>query len=238
MARYITVDDIRGEGFDDTEPYEYSDADIEAAIDLWQQALERMCRQWFESRAITFKCDGTDSDTLTLGIPVISVSSLKINGCETDLETDRYEVYTNRTFPDDRRNPRIVLANDGNTSIFQGVQSTAKFRKGRNNQEVTGAFGFLEPDDSTPLLIKRALTKLVIEKLSNPMYGYYAGGSSNQSVGSKIEEWTDGHRLKYNGTTKPTGTQYMGITSDNEILDIVKMYKAPIGAATPANWSS
>jgi hypothetical protein len=238
MARYITVADVRATGFDDTVPYAYDDTAVENAIDLWQQVLERMCRQWFESRALVLSVDGNDADTLPFGVPIIDITYVKLNGDTTSLPTDQYEVYNGRQYPDDRRNPRIKLAKQSSPSIYSGANSDAKFRKGRKNQEISGTFGFLEPDDTTPLLIKRALTKLVIEKLSSPIFGTFTGGTPNISVGTVLEEWTDGHRLKYGNPSRLSGNQFKGITTDPEILEAVKLYKAPIGIATPSGWSN
>lgn len=237
MANYITAADVRATGFDNPEDV-YTDQQIDDAIALWQQVLERACRQWFESRALVISCDGNDSDTLNFGVPIIDITYVKLNGATTELPTDQYEIYNSREYPDDRRNPRIKLASDGDSDIYSGSWNDAKFRKGRKNQEISGTFGFLEPDDSTPLLIERALTKLVIEKLSNPIWGQFTGGTPNVSVGTVLEEWTDGHRLKFGGATKPGGNALKGITTDPEILETVKLYRAPLGLATPANWST
>lgn len=234
---YITVQDIRDEGLSSSVA---SDAKVLSYIGIWQQAIERACRQWFEERTLTFKVDGTDSDTLHFGVPIISVDSLKINDSTTALDTSLYRVYNGRAYPDDRRNPRIKLVNETSLDIYTAPihGRSLKFRKGRNNQEVSGKFGFIEADGSTPALIKRALTKLVIEKLAKPIYA--AGGSSPTPpppiVGNLLEEWTDGHKRKYGaagGEKSPRRPGLSGITDDPEILDILVLYKAPIGMATP-----
>jgi hypothetical protein len=111
--------------------------------------------------------------------------------------------------------------------------------KGRQNQEIKGTFGYVEEDGSTPKLIKRALTLLVIEKLTRPAYSGSAGPSVPPPIlGTVIEEETDGHRLKYSQEAQATRNFGLsGITNDPEILDIVKLYRAPIGIAAPAHWS-
>jgi hypothetical protein len=240
---YITVADIRAAGLTDT--VAYPDPAVDAAILLWQDVLERMCRQWFEPRDLVIKLDGTDSDTLHLGVPIISLTSLRINDNQDVLAPDHYRVYSSAGYPDDRRNPRIVLRTLADVSdIFSApIEShRLRFRKGRQNQELTGSFGFVEADGvSTPLPIKRALTKLVIEKLTNPIP---VPGSTPPVppppvvAGALLEEWTDGHRIRYADVFKFTENRpspYLGITQDQEILTIVRLYRAPLAMAAPAH---
>lgn len=237
---YITVADIRAEGLDASVA---SDGEVLAAIILWQQMIERATRQWFDERAIVLKLDGTDSDALHLPVPIITCDYIKINDEATNLDTDSYRVYNGRDLPDDRKNPRIKLRNEQarsdiyTSSVFGRL---LKFRKGRQNQEVSGTFGYTEPDGSTPELIKRALTKLVIEKLAKPIYS--GSGSAPTPpppiVGNLLEEWTDGHKKKYGaagGDKSPRRPGLSGFTDDPEILDIISLYKAPIGMAAPAH---
>lgn len=236
---YITVQDVRDAGVAQSD---YGDATVLAAIITWQAFLDRACRQWFIPKALTLNVDGNDSDTLFLGVPIISISSLKINGSDDELDPDYYKVYNSRSYPDDRRNPRIKLTrNDESRDIFSMPYQydILKFRKGRQNQIIVGTFGFTEEDGSVPELIKRALLKLVIEKLTNPVYGNAPSGVTPPALlASVIEEVTDGHKIKYAETTSPGKLGLSGITSDQEILTIIKFYKAPIGLATPSHWSS
>lgn len=239
MANYITLADVRAAGLDSATA---DDAAVNAAIPLWQQILERACRQWFEPRTITAKLDGNNTNTLHLPIPVISVSSLKINDSTTALATSEYRVYNGRAAPnDDRANPRIALVAGGPRDIFTAPLSTGRLRFafGRQNQEVVGSFGFTEPDGSVPFAIKRALTKLVIEKLTVPVYtpaGSSPPAAPTSFAGVVIMEQTDGHMMQY---AQPKGGStrdgLSGITDDPEILKIITMYRAPRGIASPAD---
>jgi hypothetical protein len=123
--------------------------------------------------------------------------------------------------------------------------SSLRFRKGRQNQEVKGTFGYVEDDGTTPKLIKRATCMLVIEKLTNPLYYDPSAGVPSVPqpppiVGALLEERTDDHRRKYaqaGGDIAPRRPGLSGFTQNQEILDIVRMHRAPIGLATPAHWS-
>lgn len=241
---YISIQDVRNAGL--TDEVVYTDAAILSSIELWQSVLDRACRQWFVPKALTLNVDGTDSDTLHFGVPIIDIEYIKVNNCDTALETDLYKVYNAIEYPDDRRNPRIKLVcarqyNDIYTAPL--MDGRLLFRKGRQNQEIKGTFGFVESDMSVPKPIQRALLKLVIEKITKPIY------ASDPStipippppiIGTLLEEWTDGHRKKYgtSGAEVSKRSPYLtGITNDQEIIEIVKMYRAPIGCATPANFT-
>jgi hypothetical protein len=240
---YCTLADLRYAGLPDPP---FSDAEIWSQIEIWQSFLDRACRQWFNPRELTIEFDGNDSDTIHFGVPIISIEYLRINENPTDLDTTYYKVYSDRNFLIDRQNPRIKLIPNQRRDIFTAPSANRGlvFRKGRKNQIVKGIFGYTEADGSTPKLIKRALIKLVIEKLMAPVYSPPGsappGGTVPPILGGIIEEWTDGHKTKYQapgGDTKPVAPGLKGITSDTEILQIIKMYKGPLGIATPSNFS-
>lgn len=240
---YISVQDIRDEGI----TVEMAgDVRVQTYIEVWQAFLERACRQWFNERALVLKADGTDSDTLHFGVPIITVEYVKLNNDTTALDANYYRVYNSRTYPDDRRNPRIKLVScDEYADIYTAPISAGrmKFRKGRQNQEIKGTFGFIEADGSTPAMIKRALTLLVIEKLTKPPYvadPSLVPPPPPLITGIVLEEVTDNHSLKYaqaGGALTPRAPGLAGITSNQEILDIIRLYRAPIGVATPAHAS-
>lgn len=241
---YITLTDIRNEGI--TEAIA-SDSAVTAAILLWQEVLDRCCRQWFLPRELTIEFDGDNSTTINLGIPCIEVEYLRINNSSDDLDSSLYKVYGNQTegLQSRRRNPKIALVqyitSDINRDIHLGpfFDNRLAFLKGYKNQVISGAFGFVNADLSPPLAIKRALTKLVVEKIMNPIYpGNDASTPSAPSfAGIVVEEKTDGHSLKYGSidySKRKSGL--IGITSDPEIQDIIKLYRGPIGIATPSHW--
>jgi len=144
VVDYLTVQDIRDAGIAASVA---SNAAVLAAIKTWQSFVEAACQQWFEARSITMKLDGNDSDMLFFAVPIVSVEYLKANGSEDELSTDLYEIYNSRTYPDDRRNPRIkLIRSEAYRDIFVEPLTLGrlKFRKGRRNQEVKGEFGFIE----------------------------------------------------------------------------------------------
>lgn len=239
---YITVADIRALGITDVM---FPDSAVLAAIKTWQQFIERACRQWFYPLELEMNVDGTDSDAIHFGVPVINISVLKINGSTAALDPKYYRVYNSLISPSDRQNPRVKLIDQpgARPDIYTAPikDGRLQFRYGRQNQYIKGVFGYIEPDGSPPFLIQRALTKLVVEKLTKPVFI----DPMNPPVlppplmaGIVLEEWTDGHKIKYaqsGGELKPRAPGLAGITDDQEVLGILRLYKAPIGVATPNN---
>lgn len=241
---YVSLADIRALGITGDATTATTDADILAAIAVCQAALDRATRQWFGPRLLDFYFDGTDSDAIHLGVPIISIELLRINDSETDLSTSLYRVYSGQNAVEDsRRNPRIKLINNRDTrDIYTSPIGHGRlvFAKGRQNQRVRGMFGFVEDDMQAPPLIKEALKRMVVTKLSNPIVGTTTvTPPSSGPPGVIIEEQTDDHRVKYAvAAVAERKSGVSGLTADAFVQDVIKMYKAPIGIATPAGWTA
>jgi hypothetical protein len=230
---YIEVDDVRAEGL--TNP-PYTDAQIEASILTWQEFLDRACRQWFLPKELEFEFDGDGSYDAHFGVPIVSIEYLRINRSTSDLDPSLYKVYN------DKKNPKIGLVQPAQLRDIHQAPYTygeTRFLKGYKNQAVKGVFGCVMPDGTPPKLIQRALLKLVIEKLTRPIYGPGSGDESSMTfAGVVIEERTDGHSIKYGTPTfQDRRVGLSGITQDLEILDIIRLYKAPLGFAATSYWS-
>jgi hypothetical protein len=238
---YITVSDVRETGLNDNPP---NDQTIQQSIILWQSFIDRATRQWFRPIELELELDGSDSDALHFGVPIISIDEIRINSEGTALDPKRYKIYNEITYPSNRQNPRIKLVDEFSEErdIFTAPMRNGQsiFRKGRKNQFVKGMFGYVEEDGSAPPLIKRAHLKLVVEKLTKPIFESQTPATATPALirGLIKEEWTDGHRIRYDqpgGPLKPRAPGLYGITDDPEIMNILRMFKAPIGLATPAN---
>lgn len=234
---YCTVQDVRDQGLTDTSAY--PDATVQAAIDLASQYIDRATRQWFDVRARTVTIYGNDSDRLFLPVPIVSVTDLFINGrfdAADKLAAEDYTVFNGRDLPDDRKNPKIQLVNQ-RRSIFQvpALQYGRRiFMKGMR-QKIVGTFGYVEADDSTPLLIKRACLKMTlrfVEKLAPSGTGSSGGNNSGIIIG----ESTDGHFIQYAmpNATGAKGGSY-GVSKDPEVETILLQYRAPLGIAVPGS---
>lgn len=232
---YITADDVNAAGY----PVDDSNrSQVEASIIAWAQVIDMLTGQFFESRSATLLMDGNDSDTLFLPVPIISCSSLCVNGDMANvLNPSCYSVYNKRgPVGDDRRNPKIVWVSRFTGGFMPHASARGQgpiFSKGSQNQKIVGNFGFTESDGSTPFLIKRVLTKLVIRELNNPDM---SDSSSPLAAGNLVMEVTDGHTQQFSGAVVKPSLAY-DIVKDQESAKIISMYRKPIAMAVPGSLS-
>lgn len=233
---YITVSAVRAVGITDPP---YDDAAVTAAITLAQRYMERATRQWFYPKPCIFRLDGTDSDSIHLPVPIITMDEVKINDCPDALDSAYYRVYNAE---EDRGNPRIALIDSrySEADIFTAPLSDGRmiFRRGRQNQYLAGTFGYVEADGSVPIEVQRAVLLLAVEKLTKPVYASSVALPPPPALGPIIEEGTDGHYAKYamaGGNTKEKrASAFAGLTDNPEVLAIMKHFRAPIFIAAPA----
>jgi hypothetical protein len=236
---YITIADVRAEGITVDMA---SDVKVLSYIQTWQAFLERATRQWFVPKTIVLSIDGNESNIIHFSVPIIQIDYVKINNSIDALDVGLYRAYTSRDYPDDRHNPRIALVNETeyrDIYTMPILNGPLRFRKGYKNQEIKGIFGYTEADGSVPAMIKRAALLLTVEKLTTPIYTTAPSGTGLPPIISSIlEEETDGHRIKY-ADPMPTDNNLRpglsGITGNQEILDIIKLYRAPLGVAAPSH---
>ncbi len=180
--------------------------------------------QFFNKRSGTFLIEGNNTGLLHLPVPIIAITSLKINGIDTALtEGALYDfvAFKGRSSPaDDRRNPKISLkTGKGRSSIFTDGASNNVFMKDQI-QTVVGSFGFLEASGATPSLIKRATLILTIKEINVPLID-----TATQETGPLKRKKVDIHEVEFfelKGETElntPTGNR--------EVDQILTKYKAP-----------
>jgi hypothetical protein len=228
MGNYITAADVKAEGVPSGTP----DARIDARIVKWEAIVERLTRNVFRIISpgeLTF--DGNNSRVLHFNLPLVTVTSVKINSESTALDADDFTAFIGRAKPqDDRYNPRIKLE-PLRTSIFQTTSRTI-FVKGYR-QLITATWGFVEPDDSTPTSIKDCLVRLVILDLD----GYFEQLQSGSGISggglplsSVRRERTDGHEIEYIDVVRPTLVWGM---IPRDIMEVLALYRAPLAVGAP-----
>lgn len=197
------------------------------AISLIQLAMAKIDRdtgQFFNLRSGIFQIEGSNSPILFFNVPIIEIRELKINGTDQVLIEGRdydFLALKGRIQPqDDRWNPRIKL-NTRTDNIFSGVFTNRIFLKDTFT-EIDGDFGFLEPDGSTPPLIKRAAQILVIEEIENPI----SSSASNPTTGSLKRLKIDLHEQEF--FEPKDQNQAFGASANDEYNRIVAQYKRPL----------
>ena len=230
---YITIQDIRDAGIPDTEK---NDAEVQASIDHWSAQIDTWTGQWFNAREIEVTVEGRNSNILLLGIPIISISQIRINhhlpDNAGDLYTtfDRFQIFKSRDYPDDRRNPRIKLVSNRYSIYYSYGRAFMRALY----TTIDGIFGFIEKDGTTPLPIQRACLKLVLRDLKNPLLTEVteAGGG----LGPKKREKTDMHEIEYFESSQSTISKDRGtVSGDPEIDRILSYYRKPIGVGGSIN---
>ena len=243
MTALFTAVEFRAhEGFSDDPP---TDAQIDELILEWQDFLERATGQFYDPRILEFFLDGSGSNLLQLPLPIIDLEWIRINESTTNLSADEFVVYNGRQMPnDDRTNPRIKLKSFA-PSIFSDPEfrhtpfkRPRNFLPGSQNQQIRGTWGYVEADGITaPPLILKALRRLVMRDAEAIADGGSpsGGGSGPSPAGTVLEEWTDGHKIKYGdpGVAPVTATS----TGDSEVDRIIKMFKRPLAIGGARAWS-
>ena len=172
------------------------------------QIFDKHTGQWFNKRELIVNFEGAYTRMVHFPVPIIEVNSIKLND-ETDVfDAASYIVYASRTLPDDRNNPKIK------------IKTYDRFLKEKLTA-IDGAWGYLEPDGSTPVLVKNAIARLVMMDIST---------DPTQLTTSPIKsEKTDLHEIQYAvSATSIASEQNSGRTGDAEVDRIIQLYKAPL----------
>jgi len=228
MGNYATSADVVAAG---APPGDYS-----TKIAKWEAIVEELTGNIFyelEPGEIAF--DGNNSRTLFFSIPLIAVTSLKVNGSTLAADTSLYTAYTGRTrVRDDRKNPRIELVTEGATIFNDGTG--LRFLRGQS-QKVTAKWGYVDDDGQggyiTPPLIKEAVVALVIFDLESLFDQYaFTGAGGKVPVGAVKSERTDGHSITYGSGVDKLKVGWSFLPRD--IAEVLSMFRAPPAMEAPA----
>jgi len=228
---YCSVQDMRDEGVPDSGYGAVTDARLTTLIQRASRLIDMYTGRWFEPRTMTFSLDAQNAMTLFIEQPIISISSVSIDGIA--LVADDYKVYNrhitqNLIHPDDRENPKIEIA--------QPLESTYLFKlgltwfpRGQQNIDVAGVFGYTDYDGSaegaTPLAIQEACKKMVLRDLP---VKYGADPSSDEKAWWRmVRQRTRDQSIDFSDPSK-MGHQGVGVyTGDPEIDNILRRYTRP-----------
>lgn len=174
---YITLVDLRVEGI--TVIDQLNDEYIEGRIALAQEFIETITGRFFEAKVgHQLLLDGTGHSVLRLPIPPVNgtdaITEVKIS--DETLDSEYYQYPLGAT-PDDRFNPRLIK--------LSGI-----WPKGSFNISITGKFGFVESDESTPILIQDLCKRIAIWGLP-PI-----GDKSSMRESQLIEEQLGDYRYR------------------------------------------
>lgn len=214
---WVSLSEARAEGFSSVS---FSDSRVEAAIAEVEDQIARVTGNWFDARTLTLRLDGKGGDTLLLSHPIISISSVSVNG-EALSVADDLAVYNRHLsgllVPDDRHNPKIV-------------RRSGTFPVGLQNVVVVGSFGYrdydaLQPTGKVPATLKRAVFMLLRRSLEQSGGPYAFDAWRNHNL-KKIA--TRGQSREYGGHVE--GSEVIGVlTGDVEVDRLLARFVAPFG---------
>lgn len=211
--------------------YDGDIADLEAYIRQAMAFIDRHTRQWFNARTFDdtkpVLMEGNNSTVLFFPVPILEIHSIRKEAGSEVLDPTFYQVFNGRDFPDDRRNPMVKLRQEDDDVLFV---SSGKWMRGVR-AVITGIFGFLEPDGSTPLLIQRATLKLSLIYASKSLGELAVSVAESGDVGPIKKEKTDLHEIEYfdaRSGGKDSINDGSGLSGDDEIDDVIAAYKGPI----------
>jgi len=177
-ASYAMLCDLREQGITDTDA---SDAKLLLLANEASRFVERCTSRFFEPRHQVVGVDGRGGSRLLLEQPLIAVEEVALVSPyidDSDVDAGEYKIYNRHLdgilSPDDRENPQIGLAyapeDVGQDAYGMGeFLSRTAWPRGKQNVQVTGVWGYTDPDGSpageTPREIVRVTMALVYRNL-------------------------------------------------------------------------
>ena len=194
---YCTVEDIRAEGVSEED---YSDEQLEGLIEASCEFIDRVTGQWFELREKTFRLDGRGGQNLILPVFLFEADYVKIG----------------LDFVDD-----FVLYNRMEDRAYPKMFRCSCWPKGRLNIEVSGKWGYVEEDGTTPPAIRRAAMKLAVYHF--PALSDAEAQQEKNLQGLLTSETTDGHSYQLSDAAV-SALASGAITGDTEVDATLKRY--------------
>lgn len=183
---YCTVQDLRDEGVPDTGPGAKTDSQLQTLIARVSRKIDLYTGRFFEPRSLVLLLDGHGRRPLLVGPPIIEVTQIRlvsddfVTSTAAVVDLGDVKVYNRHLSglldPDDRENPRIEWRvydqrYDAETRDLSEFLTPQRWPAGTQNVEVTGVFGYTDPDGSsygmTPDPIREAATRMAIKSLSS-----------------------------------------------------------------------
>jgi hypothetical protein len=243
---YCTIKSLRDEGLPGPSGSgAISDVQAQAAIVSASRYIEHFTGRSFEAIYKTVSVDGTGARALLFDEPICAfeVANIKDPLGAVALVDDTLRVYNrhltdNLRSPDDRDSPKLeyIHGSDlGGVNEYRGGPRSylreLTWPRGRQNVDVTGLFGYTEPDGSfiggTPALIQEATRKLVFRN-RGPLIN--RGGSPTTAI---IMEATRDQQVQYAQPGAGGDNRARAFTGDPEIdMILVGFQRGPyFGAA-------
>lgn len=227
MEGYALVQDFRDEGWTSAM---VTDARLLSLISRASRRIDRLTGQWFNARTGTMTLDGSGSLALRFPVPVISISSVSVDGVEVSLTS--FKVYNRHLSgvhnPDDRGDPRIALY-QASSVVPIPFWTMPVWQVGRQNIIVEGVFGYTDPPGppgTTPEDIKEACMLMVAKKI--PLMSDTESRDDLRRAGFVNKIRTRDQEIGWDvGAQQKALSGGYRLTGDSEIDDLLIGYMAP-----------
>ena len=189
------------------------DTRLQRLLDEASRRIDRVTGWWFEARTLTLPFDGQGTECLWLPAPVVSLTSVSIDGVALTLGD--VLVYGSTAAPrQSLRAPRLARKN--------GV----RWPQGRKNVSVVGSFGFVESDGTTPTEIRDVCVRLAVRELGLITD---AAAQGERQRGRVFRETTDGHSYELAGVLPGAVGAWRqgGLTGDPDIDVTLAAFRRP-----------
>ena len=187
-------------------------------ITFTQQYIERITHQFFNQRQLVVDLDGDGTTILGMPFPIVNVTNIEFRTGLTDYTEqtlDNFAIY-NRYEPDDREYPKIgIIGSLTRNYDFAPGSTVSIFPYGPKSVRVTGTFGYVEQDGTTPYPIRKIVKMMVMTFLKD-----ICTSKGNLRMGKVFEE-DRGNQLQVEIHEEMSHGAYTG---DPEIDDILKFY--------------
>lgn len=220
---YASLSQARAEGITTDQA---SNERLQQLLDDASERIDAVTGWWFSPRAMTLRLSGRQDDPLPLPAPVITLTSVTLDGAALDLNA-AVMVKGRVTDPHaDIRYPRLLRR-----ALSPGEAPLASVRfpwpYGEENVVVVGTFGYTKADGATaPADIREACLRLAVRNLPRLTD---AAGQAERERGRVSRETTDGHSYELGGVQAGTAGSWRagGITGDPTIDVLLAQYRRP-----------
>lgn len=230
-GNYVTVAEVRAEGV----PATISDDIISLRIKKWEAIIERLTGQvYYVISPGELEFEGNNSDILHFNLPLIAVTSLRVNNDTDAMSADEYRVFNGRRPPqDDRQNPKIMLTGLRSNSLY--TKHHGMFQQGMS-QYVTATWGYVDDDPDNPgsFITPPPIQDCVKQMVTLELNGYYESGGGVAMIPTTPlrRERTDAHEVEYQLVRDARVTWSM---LPKHIADTLALYRGPIQVTSPDN---
>ncbi len=197
---------------------------LQRLLDEASALIDKATGWWFDARAKTLVFDGDDGECLWMPAPIVTLTSVAIDGSALDLAAVlSYGTTASGEHLRAARLARTLAA----ASYLDAAFGRPTWPTGRRNITVVGSFGYVLPDGtSPPPEIRDACLRLVVRNLGRIAD---AAAQSDRRRGEVFRENTDGHGYELAGVLPGAVGAWRrgGITGDPDIDLTLAQFKRP-----------